>query len=117
VRALLLGPVLHLLGDVIPHRDIGSMWFEGIVGVSELAVLAAVRGPLDPATLGAAAASAPDLEHVLPLPKPRGADLFPSHRFASLHREGGLSAELQMLVAGALLGGLLVASAARFTER
>jgi hypothetical protein len=65
LAALLLGPVLHLVGDRLPHQDIRSRGFEIGSGLAGLLLLAARRGPLDPSTLGAAASSAPDLEHVL----------------------------------------------------
>jgi len=65
VGAILLGPILHLAGDRLPHQDIGSRRFEIGSGVFCLVLLASKRGALDPATLGAAASSAPDLEHVV----------------------------------------------------
>jgi hypothetical protein len=46
------------------------------ISLAGLILLAARRGPLDPATLGAAASSAPDLEHVLPFVRPGGRKLF-----------------------------------------
>ena len=64
VAAALLGPPAHLLGDRIPHQDIASRRFEIGSGAACLALLAVRRGPLDSAVIGAAAASAPDLEHV-----------------------------------------------------
>ena len=88
--SLALAPLAHLLGDMVPHRDIPSKRFEACSGVAALLLLAARRGLLDPATLGGAAAAAPDLEHILPLPRPGGRPLFPSHRFAPLHRPGGI---------------------------
>ena len=105
--ALVAGPFLHLAGDLMPHWDIGSKRFEKLSGIAVLAALAASRGPLDPATVGAAAAEAPDLEHVLRLPRPGGRKLFPSHRFAGWHRPGGVSTGAQLLAAGVLLGLLL----------
>jgi hypothetical protein len=105
--AIVLGPVLHLLGDLVPHRDIPSRRFELWTGVACLAAIAAVRGPLDPATLGAVAASLPDAEHRYPLPRPGGRKLFPSHRFEGWHREGGLPAWTQLAAAGVLLGLVL----------
>jgi hypothetical protein len=57
--------------------------------------------------VGTCAASAPDLEHVLPLPRPGGRKLFPSHRVRGWHREGGLPAWLQLVAAGAIAGSLL----------
>ncbi len=106
LRALALGPLLHLAGDLLPHEDIPSRRFEIWSGVAGILLLALVRGPLDPATFGAVAASAPDLEHVLPLPRPGGRKLFPSHRHPGWHRAGGISAPAQLLVAGAILGAL-----------
>ena len=81
LAALALGPLLHAAGDVMPHEDVGSRPFESATGAAALAFLAATRGPFDRATLGAAASSAPDLEHVLPFPRPGDRKLFPSHRF------------------------------------
>jgi len=68
-----------------------------------LGLLAARRGPLDPAVLGGAAAAMPDLEHVMPCMRLRGEKLF--------HRGGphsaGISAERQLVLAGAVIGALL----------
>ena len=108
-RALVLGPLLHLAGDLVPHWDVKSRSWEIRSGVGSLALVALVRGPLDPATLCAAAAAAPDVEHVLPLPRPGGRKLFPSHRVHGWHRPGGLRTHTQLLAAGVLLG-LVVSS-------
>jgi hypothetical protein len=105
--AAVLGPVLHFVGDRIPHQDIASLRFEAATGVLGVLALAIVRGPLDPATIGAVTSAAPDLEHVLDLPRPGGRKLFPSHRIRGWHRPGGVPASLQLLVAGALLGAVL----------
>jgi hypothetical protein len=105
--ALALGPLLHLAGDRLPHQDIGDRRFEIGSGIAAVLLLAAARGPLDPAVAGALAASAPDLEHVFRLPRPGGRKLFPSHRLRGWHRAGGLSASAQLLLAGFLLGLLL----------
>ena len=105
--ALVLGPVLHAACDRIPHEDIPSRRFEIASGLTLLGLLALMRGPLDPTVLGAAAASAPDLEHVLPLPKPGGKRLFPTHRIEGWHRAGGVSAHVQLLAAGVIVGLLL----------
>jgi hypothetical protein len=103
-RALLLGPFLHLAGDRIPHQDIASRRFEIASGVAGVLLLAARRGPFDPATVGALAASAPDLEHVVPWVRPRGQKLF--HGRHGWHRSGRFSAAAQLLLAGAILGVL-----------
>lgn len=102
-RAVSLGALLHFLGDVMPHEDIPSRPFEIASGVAALSVLAARRGPLDPAVWGAAACAAPDLEHLLPLRR----ELFPSHRWAPFHRSGGVPASVQLVVAGVVLSLVL----------
>jgi hypothetical protein len=104
--AAALGFLLHLVGDRIPHQDIPSPSFELWSGLAALMLVAARRGPLDAATIGAAAASSPDLEHILRFPRPGGRKLFPSHRVPGWHRAGGLPAWLQLLAAGALLGAI-----------
>lgn len=107
LRAALLGLILHGICDRVPHMDLPSRRFEIRSGVALLSLLAATRGPLDPAVVGAAAASAPDLEHVLPLPRPGGKKLFPTHRFAGWHRTGGVSTGVQLFTAGVIVGLLL----------
>ena len=105
-RALALGLVAHAVGDAVPHQDVASRRFETLSGFAGLALLAVARGPLDPAVIGAVGASVPDVEHVLPLPRPGGRKLFPSHRVRGWHKSGGLPASVQLLAAGALLGAL-----------
>jgi hypothetical protein len=112
-RALAVGPLLHLVGDVVPHQDIASRRFEIASGVALLAVVAAARGPLDPAVFGAAAASAPDVEHVVRLRRFGRRKLFPSHRFRGWHRAGGVRAWVQLLVAGTLIGATIGARRTR----
>jgi hypothetical protein len=103
-RALLLGPLLHLAGDRVPHQDIASRRFEIASGVAGVLLLAARRGPFDAATVGGLAASAPDLEHVVPWLRPRGKKLF--HGTHGWHRSGRFSAAAQLVLAGAILGAL-----------
>jgi hypothetical protein len=105
--AVLLGLAMHLAGDRIPHQDIRNRRFELWSGVAALGALALRRGPLDRLTIGAAAGSAPDLEHVLRLPRPGGRKLFPSHRLHGWHRAGGVPDWAQLLAAGVLLGLIL----------
>ena len=102
-----VGLLLHALGDRMPHQDIGSRRFEIRSGVACALALAARHGPLSPVTIGALAASAPDVEHVLRLPRPGGRKLFPSHRIPGWHRAGGVPAWAQLLAAGVILGYLL----------
>jgi hypothetical protein len=105
--AIPLGVALHFVGDVTPHRDFPSHAFELGTGVAAVLALAWRRGFGDPVTVGAIASSVPDLEHVLPLPRPGGRKLFPSHRWPALHRIGGLSAATQLAAACAVLAVLL----------
>lgn len=109
--ALAVGPLLHVAGDRIPHEDIQSHRFETACGAGGIALLALMRGPLDPATLGAISASLPDAEHMFRLPRPQGRKLFPSHRFPGWHREGSfLPAGVQLAAAAILLGIVLARS-------
>ena len=105
--AVVLGALTHFLGDRVPHYDILDRRFEIWSGVAALTAVAVRCGPFDPATIGAAAGSAPDLEHVVRLPRPGGRKLFPSHRIRGWHRSGGLLTSTQLLAAGILLGFVL----------
>jgi len=111
--AAAVGPLLHFFGDRVPHEDIDSKGFELRCGVLGVLALAVTRGPLDSATIGAATSAAPDLEHVLRLPRPGGRKLFPSHRIPGWHRPGGLTAGTQLLLAGALFGAVLASGLKR----
>jgi hypothetical protein len=102
--ALLLGTAPHVAGDRVPHEDIPDRSFELGSGLVALGLLAARRGPLDPAVLGGAAASMPDLEHLVPWLRLRGEKVF--HRSEGRHG-AGISVEAQLLAAGAVLGLLL----------
>jgi len=111
--AAVAGIVLHAVEDRIPHEDINSVSFELRCGVVGVAALAALRGPFDSATVGALACGAPDIEHVVRLPRPGGRKLFPSHRIPGFHRPGGISASAQLVFAGVLLGSVLASRWAR----
>jgi hypothetical protein len=95
----------HRARQHLPHQDIGSPRFEIASGLVCLVLLAGKRGPLDPATLGAAASSAPDLEHVVPLLRPRGNKLF--HGRHGWHRSGRFPTHVQLLLAGVIVGALI----------
>ena len=103
--AALLGVPLHLAGDRVPHRDIHNRRFEIASGLALVALLAARRGLADAATVGALAACAPDLEHIVRLPRPGGSKMFHGRR--GWHRSGGISTRAQLLAAGFLTGRLL----------
>jgi hypothetical protein len=111
--ALVVGPLLHAAGDRMPHEDIGWRGFELWSSVGAVIALGVARGPLDPATVGGFASAAPDAEHVLPFPRPGGKKLFPSHRLPGWHRPGGVTASVQVLAAGVILGALVAGGLAR----
>lgn len=104
--ALLIGPPLHMAGDRMPHRDIHDRGFEVLSGLICLGLLAARRGPFDPATLGAASCSAPDLEHIVRWVRPRGRKVFHPRLTSSGHGRG-LPTGVQLVLAGAIVGWLL----------
>ncbi len=104
--AVLLGPVLHLAADWVPHRDIANREFELASGLFGLILLACRRGPTHPVTLGALSAAAPDLEHLFPALRPAGSKLF--HGKRGWHRSGRLSPYVQLGVAAAVIGLLAV---------
>jgi hypothetical protein len=103
--AALLGVPLHLAGDRIPHRDIHNRRFEIMSGLAIVAIVATRRGLSDAATVGALAACAPDLEHIVRLPRPGGSKLFHGRR--GWHRAGGLSTRSQLVLAGFLTGSVI----------
>jgi hypothetical protein len=100
-----LGVPLHLAGDRVPHQDLHNRHFEIVSGLVLAGLLVWRRGITDAATIGALAASAPDIEHVIRLPRPGGSKLFHGRR--GWHRSGGLSTRTQLLVAGIAVGSLL----------
>lgn len=116
VWAVAIGLVAHLAGDRMPHDDIPDRRFELWSGAVALLALAVRRGPLCTVVIGAAAGSAPDLEHVLRLPRPGGRKLFPSHRYRGWHRSGGVPTWVQLLAAGVLLGLSLAPSGSKSRE-
>ena len=111
--ALAAGPLLHVLGDRMPHHDIAWRQFEVWTSIGGVVALGIARGPLDPATIGAVASAVPDAEHVLRFPRPGGKKLFPSHRLHGWHRPGGVPASVQLVAAGAILAALVAAGFAR----
>jgi hypothetical protein len=107
-EAALAGLALHAVGDAIPHQDFDSLRFETASGLGLLALLALRRGLFDPAVIGGAFSAAPDLEHVIPHPGHSKSKLFPSHRLDGWHREGGISAPLQLLASLVIVGVLIL---------
>jgi len=111
--AAAVGPLLHVAGDRMPHHDIAWRGFELWSCIGGIVALGLARGPLDPATIGGFTSALPDAEHVLPFPRPGGKKLFPSHRIPGWHRPGGVPASVQVVAAGAILGGLVAAGLGR----
>jgi hypothetical protein len=102
--AVLLGPLVHLAGDLVPHEDVDDRPFEIATAAGSILLLALTRGPLDPATLGGAAAALPDLEHLRPFPGSGGRLVFPTH--GGEPGRAGIPVWLQLIAAGAVLGWL-----------
>jgi hypothetical protein len=105
IIAALLGIPLHMAGDAVPHHDLHDQRYETLSGLALIGLLAWRRGITDAATIGALAACAPDMEHVVRLPRPGGSKLF--HGARGWHRSGGLSTRTQLLAAGLLVGRLV----------
>ena len=103
-EAALVGLALHAVGDAIPHEDFDSLPFEVGSGTALLVLLAARRGVTDPAVVGGLFCALPDVEHVIPRPGHERPKLFPSHRVEGWHREGGIKAPLQLLLALVIVG-------------
>ena len=102
--AALAGLALHAAGDAVPHEDFESLPFEVGSGVALLCLLAVRRGVTDPAVVGGLFSALPDVEHVIPRPGHEGPKRFPSHRIEGWHREGGITAPLQLLLALVIVG-------------
>jgi hypothetical protein len=111
LAAASLGVPLHLAGDRVPHHDLHNRRFEVGSGLALAGLLAWRRGLTDAATVGALAACAPDLEHIVRLPRPGGSKLFHGRR--GWHRSGGISTRTQLLLAGVIVGRLLAAAPQR----
>ena len=79
LAALALGPILHVAADRVPHRHPRHDVWEYATGAVTLGLLVRKRGLFDAATIGAIAAVAPDLEHLLPR-KPQRRKLFHNRR-------------------------------------
>jgi hypothetical protein len=105
--ALAIGPLLHIAGDRVPHRHPAHSAWEYVSGIAAIGILTRRRGAFDAATLGAAAAMMPDLEHVLLGGRRRGAKVF--HRRPGRDRTDstGFSVRAQTLLALLILLPLL----------
>ena len=105
--AAALAPVLHIALDVVPHEDIPSHRFELATAAWSVVALAIRHGALSPQVIGGALSAAPDLEHVLPFPRPRGRKLFPSHWFEGRQTGPLVPVAAQLAAAAVLLAVVL----------
>ena len=103
LAAVPVGLLLHAAFDVVPHDDVESRGFEVASGIASVLVLAARHGVLHPATVGGAVSASPDLEHALPLPRPGGRKLFPTHRWPLRERRRRVPVTAQAVAALAIL--------------
>jgi hypothetical protein len=99
-----IGVGLHLAQDSVPHEDT-SRRFEIATGLLGVTLVAARRGVLDSTTIGALACSAPDVEHVIPMPF-GSSKLF--HEGRGWHRSGSLPVRTQFILASLVLSGVLL---------
>ena|ERR1700722_12958038 len=113
LAAIAAGPVLHVAGDRVPHRHPTHPGWEYLAGILAIGMLAERRGVLDPATLGAAAAVMPDVEHLIPGLGVRRAKVF--HRRPGRDRRDatGLSIRTQTVLAAMILAPLLLPGSRR----
>ena len=104
--ALAVGPILHVAADRVPHRHPGHDVWEYATGAVALGLLVRRRGLLDAATIGAIAAVAPDLEHLLPH-KPERRKRFHNRPGSDRVGPNGLSVAAQLFLSAALLAPVL----------
>ena len=104
--ALAVGPLLHVVGDRIPHRHPAHSAWEYVAGLAAIATLARRRGVLDAATLGAVAAMMPDLEHLFPAMRFRGAKTFHRRKGGDRTDASGISVRTQTVLALLILAPL-----------
>ena len=102
LAALASGPVLHMAADRVPHRHPRHNVWEYATGAVILGLLVRKRGLCDAATIGAMAAVAPDLEHLVPRRR-RRRKLFHSRPGGDRLRGEGLSVAAQLALSAALL--------------
>jgi len=109
--AIVLGPVLHVLSDRIPHRHPRNSVWEFVTGIIAVGAVANRRGFRDPATVGSLAAVLPDVEHIVPMLRHRRMKVFHARR----RRQGTrrLSVRTQLLLAALILGPLLASGRPR----
>ena len=100
--ALASGPVLHMAADRVPHRHPRHNVWEYVTGTLALGLLVRQRGLYDAATIGAIAAVAPDLEHLVPRRR-RRRTLFHNRPGRDRLRPDGLSVAVQLALSAALL--------------
>jgi hypothetical protein len=105
LAALASGPILHVAADRVPHRHPRHDVWEYAAGAVTLGLLVRTRGLFDAATIGAIAAVAPDLEHLLPRKRQRR-KLFHNRRRNRLG-PNGLSVAAQLALSAALLAPVL----------
>jgi hypothetical protein len=111
IAAIVAGPLLHIAGDRVPHRHPAHPGWEYLAGVLALGMLAERRGVLDTATVGAASAVLPDLEHLIP--GMRGGKVFHSRPGRDRREARGLSTRTQTLLAAVILAPLLLPASRR----
>lgn len=107
LASVAVGPLLHVACDRVPHRHPARSLTEYASGALVLGILVRRRGLFAPVTIGALAAVLPDLDHVVPGLRIRGAKVFHRRAGGERRESPGLSVGAQTLLAVALLTGVL----------
>jgi hypothetical protein len=113
LAALLLGPVLHLAGDRLPHQDIRSRRFEIGSGFSR-ACSSSLGGAARSILRRLAPRGAPHLTSSTSSRSCARAEGSSSTAAAAGTARGRFSADLQLLLAGAILGALIAPRGSAF---
>lgn len=97
------GPFLHVLADRIPHQHPRHGAWEYASGLLIMGLLVRRRGVLDPATIGAASAVMPDLEHLIPRSISRNRKLLHPRRNRRARQNPGVTVGTQLLLTTVLM--------------
>lgn len=112
LHAAIAGVIVHGLLDAAPHGEMEDEQWELASTALGLGLLLARFGARSPVFWGAVGSVLPDVEIVVPAPRPGGRRLFPTHRYDVLHSSRtplGLPAWAQAVLGGAAVGALFLA--------
>jgi hypothetical protein len=110
-----LGALLHVAGDRVPHRH-PAEWIDYLAGVASIVLLLSRRGLGDVATIGALAAVMPDFEHVIFGSGRRRGKLFHRRPGGDRCDSSGLSSRTQLVLAAAIIAPLVALGGAEHAD-